>query len=136
MRIALSLLLFSSLTVATAWADAASEAATALQHAYSAAQADNIAELHAGLQRVVNCLVGPRDSLFDSHEHNPCAKAGKGAIPDTTDAAKKQHLKDAMEMAEMGIASEDLSKAIMLATGAVAAIQASQGSSRDEAGRR
>jgi hypothetical protein len=125
MRIALSVFLF---TAAAAWADAASETAIALQHAYAAAQADKIAEVHASLQRVVNCLVGPGDSLFDKHERNPCAKAGKGAIPGTIDAAKKKHLRDAVDMAEMGIANTDLDKAMMLATGTAGAIRASQGS--------
>jgi hypothetical protein len=126
MRIVLSMLLFAGLATATAWADAASETATALQHAYAAAQADNITEVHKSLQRVVNCLVGPQDSLFDRHESNPCGKAGKGAIVDTADPAKKKHLQAAMEMAEMGIANTDLEKAVMLATGAVGAIQAIQ----------
>ncbi len=58
---------------------------------------------------------------------NPCAKAGNGAIPDTADAAKKKHLQDAVDMAEMGIANSDLDKAIMMATGAAGAIRASQG---------
>lgn len=126
MRAGLSMLLVAGFAVGAAWADAASETATALQHAYTAAQADNITDVHKSLQRVVNCLVGPGDSLFDSHELNPCAKAGRGAIADTADAAKKQHLHDAMEMAEMGIANTDLEKAVMLATGAVGAIGASQ----------
>jgi hypothetical protein len=129
MRFALTVFLFAGLTAAVAWADASSETAIALQHAYAAAQADKIADAHASLQRVVNCLVGPGDSLFDKHELNPCAKAGKGAIPDTTDMAKKKHLHDAMEMAEMGIANADLDKAMMLATGAAGAIRASQGGS-------
>jgi hypothetical protein len=127
MRVGLSIVLLAGLTAGAAWADAASETATALQHAYAAAQADNITDMHKSLQRVVNCLVGPGDSLFDRHESNPCAKAGKGAIPDTADAVKKKHLHDAMEMAEMGIANVDLGKAMMLATGAAGAIRASQG---------
>lgn len=123
------MLLLAGLVAGAAWADAASETATALQHAYTAAQADNIADAHKSLQRVVNCLVGPGDSLFDRHESNPCAKTGKGAIVDTADPVKKKHLHDAMEMAEMGIANTNLDKAVMLATGAAGAITASQSNS-------
>lgn len=129
MRGAISVFLLAGFTAVAAWADAASETATALQHAYAAAQADNITEVHKSLHRVVNCLVGPRDMLFDPHELNPCAKAGKGALVDTVDPVKAKHLHDAMEMAEMGIANTDFEKAIMLATGAAGAITASQGSS-------
>lgn len=130
MRAGLSVFLFAGFTTFAAQADAVSETATALQHAYAAAQADNIAGAHKSLQRVVNCLVGPADSLFDRHESNPCAKAGKGAIVDTADPVKKKHLHDAMEMAEMGIANTNLDKAMMLATGAAGEIRASQANSK------
>jgi hypothetical protein len=126
MRVGISMILLAALSAGVAWADAASETAMALRHAYAAAQADNITDVHKSLQRVVNCLVGPQDSLFDRHESNPCAKAGKGAIVDTADPEKKKLLHDAMEMAEMGIANTNLDKSVMLATGAAGAIRASQ----------
>ncbi len=126
MRAALSVFLLAGFTAIAAWADAASETATALQHAYAAAQADNITDAHKSLQRVVNCLVGPGDTLFDPHELNPCAKAGKGAMVDTADPVEKKHLHDAVEMAEMVIANMDLDKTVMFATGAAGAITASQ----------
>lgn len=131
MRAALSVFLFAGFAAVAAWADAASETATALQHVYAAAQADNITDVHKSLQRAVNCLVGPGDTLFDPHELNPCAKAGKGAMVDTADPVKKKHLHDAMEMAEMGIATMDRDKAVMLATGAAGAITASQNNRAD-----
>lgn len=114
------------LSSGAALADATAETATALKHIYLAANADKLADAHANLHRAVNCLVGPKDSLFDAHTTNPCAKSGKGAIADTSDAEERKHLKDAVEMAEMGIASSDLNKATMLATGAAAAVLASQ----------
>ncbi len=122
MRAVFSVLVFTSLTAAAAWADAPSETAAALKHAYAAAQAGKIADVHTNLHRAVNCLVGPADSLFDATA--PCESPGKGALTETTDARKKKHLQDAVDMAEMGIASSDFSKAIMLATGTVGAIRA------------
>jgi hypothetical protein len=126
MRAVIFVVVLSAIAAGAAWADAASETAMALKQTYLAATADKIAEVHVSLHRAVNCLVGPKDSLFDSSATNPCAKAGRGAIVDSTDAVKKKHLQDAIDMAEMGIASSDLDKAIMLATGAAGAIQASQ----------
>ncbi len=126
MRVLVSVFLAGALSCTAAWADAAHETTTALHHLYAAAQADKIAEVHANLHRAVNCLVGPKDSLFDARQSNPCANAGKGAIADTSDKVRKKHLQDAVDMAEMGIASHDLDKAIMMATGAAGAIRASQ----------
>lgn len=125
MRVLFSAIVLAGLSLTGVRADVGSETKLALDHAYLAAQADKIAEVHANLHRAVNCLVGPKDSLFDSRVANPCAKAGKGAIADTSDVRKRKHLQDAVDLAEMGLASDDLEKAIMLATGAAGAIQAS-----------
>ena len=38
---------------------------------------------------------------------NPCAQSGKGAIPDTTDAAKKASLEAAAEKVRAGLAATD-----------------------------
>lgn len=122
-----SIFLAATLTICVAWADAANEAVTALKHAYLAAHADNVAEVHANLQRAVNCLVGPKDSQFNSKEANPCAKDGNGAIADTSDPARKKHLQNAVEMAERAIVSSDFSTSIMLATGAAGEIRAGAG---------
>ncbi len=126
MRAALSLIASACILAAGAWADATAETATALQHAYQAAQSVTLPEIHAGLHRTVNCLVGPKDHLFDASQANPCAKIGKGALVDTRDETKKEHLKDAVDMAEMGIAADDVEKAAMLAAGAAGALRQSQ----------
>jgi hypothetical protein len=42
---------------------------------------------------------------------NPCAQAGKGAIPDTADAKKKAALEAAAAKAREGLADSDLAVA-------------------------
>ncbi len=92
-------------------ADSAKEAATAATHAGLASKAPAIAVVHKHLHHVVNCLVGPNGEGFDAKESNPCAKLGNGAIPDTTDAAVKTMLEDALKTANAGLASDDLATA-------------------------
>lgn len=126
MRIAICLFASAVLSSAAALADANAETAAALKEAYRAAEAPTLAEVHAHLHQVVNCLVGPKDSLFDASQPNPCAKLGKGALIDTKDETARNHLHDAVDLAGMGIASSDFDKAIMLATGAAGALRESQ----------
>jgi hypothetical protein len=90
-----------------AYADAASEIATAAQHAGFAAAAPNLAQTHMHLHHVVNCLVGPRDGDFDKTIMNPCAQEGNGAFPDESDPAIKAKIQSVMSVAEDGIASSD-----------------------------
>jgi hypothetical protein len=99
------------LASSSALADGASETVTAETHAELAAAAADLAGVHMHLHHTVNCLVGPGGTGFDAKEMNPCANAGKGAIPDTTSAATKKHLGDAVTQAEAGIAATDLATA-------------------------
>jgi hypothetical protein len=92
-------------------ADAHSEIVNADEHAGYAAASPDMAGAHAHLHHAVNCLVGPGGNGFDAKEMNPCAQAGKGAIPDTTDAKKKAALEAAAAKAREGIASADLATA-------------------------
>src|SRR5690242_17102724 len=89
-------------------ADGASETVTAQTHADLAAHAADLSGVHMHLHHTVNCLVGPKGTGFDAKELNPCANAGNGAIPDTTDAARKKTLNDAVAKAETGIAATQL----------------------------
>lgn len=91
----------------TAYADAASEIATAAQHAGLAAAAPNLAQTHMHLHHAMNCLVGPQDGDFDKTNMNPCAQQGKGAFPDEGNAEIKVKLQGAMSAAADGIASSD-----------------------------
>jgi hypothetical protein len=90
-----------------AYADAASEIATAAQHAGLAASAPDLLQTHTHLHHVMNCLVGPRDGDFDKTNMNPCAKQGNGAFPDESNPDIKVKLQSAMSLAADGIASSD-----------------------------
>jgi len=94
-----------------AYADAASETVTAQTHADLASHAADLAGVHMHLHHVVNCLVGPAGAGFDAKEINPCANAGNGAIPDTTNPSQKKLLQDAVTKAQSGIAATQLAAA-------------------------
>jgi hypothetical protein len=94
-----------------ALADASQEVTIAATHAGLAAKQTDLAKVHMHLQHALNCLVGPAGSGFDAAPGNPCAKAGKGAIPDSTDAAMKTKLEGAVASAKSGVASSDLAAA-------------------------
>lgn len=92
-------------------ADVSSEIMNARMHAGLAAQASDLATMHAHLHHALNCLVGPQGSGFDAKELNPCQNNGNGAIPDETDAGKKKSLQAAADKASTGIQAGDLSTA-------------------------
>jgi hypothetical protein len=87
------------------------EIAAAAQHAGFAAQGGDIGEVHAHLHHTINCLVGPEGEGFAPKELNPCKPLGNGAIPDTTDAAKKKALEAVLAVANTGVAEADFAKA-------------------------
>ena len=90
-----------------AYADAASEIATAAQHAGLAAAAPDLAQTHMHLHHAMNCLVGPRDGDFDKTNMNPCAQQGNGAFPDESNPDIKVKLQNAMSLVGDGIDSSD-----------------------------
>jgi len=90
-----------------AYADAASEIATAAQHAGLAAAAPDLAQTHMHLHHAMNCLVGPRDGDFDKTNMNPCAQQGNGAFPDESNPEIKVKLQSAMSLVGDGIESND-----------------------------
>ena len=92
-------------------ADAAGEIVTAATHADLAAKAADLAGTQMHLHHALNCLVGPNGTGFDPKNMNPCANSGTGAIPDTTDAAKKSALQAAAATASAGLAATDLKTA-------------------------
>jgi len=103
---------------ATAAADAHSEIVNAGMHAGFAAGSADLGGVHAHLHHTLNCLVGPNGQGYDGKELDPCAQAGHGAIPDTTDASKKAKLEAAAAKARAGIAAGDLAAAKQDATDA------------------
>ena len=120
-----SVALFAAVTFSgSALADTATEISTASDHAGYAVASANVAAIHMHLHHAVNCLVGPGAKEFDPGNENPCEKAGKGAIPDTGDAAAKSKLQAVVTMAEAGIASDDQATAKKHASDAYAALRA------------
>src|ERR1700750_292533 len=107
-RIAMAAVIGGLLTCpVAAYADAASEIATAAEHAGLAAAAPNLTQTHMHLHHVMNCLVGPKDGDFDKTNMNPCAQQGTGAFPDQSNPDIKVKLQNAMSLAGDGIASND-----------------------------
>jgi hypothetical protein len=94
-----------------AFADVHSEIVNAAEHAGYAAAAADIAGVHAHLHHALNCLVGPGGNGFDAKEINPCAHAGNGIIPDTSDAAKKAGFEADADKARAGLADGNLASA-------------------------
>lgn len=105
----LSIALFVSVPAQAA--DIHGEIVTAATHAGLAAQSSTIDTVHMHLHHTLNCLVGPGGNGFDAKEMNPCANSGNGAIPDSSDAAKKAALQNAANKATTGIDETDLAKA-------------------------
>lgn len=91
--------------------DAAKEVSTAAQHAGFANKASDMKAVQMHLQHVVNCLVGPNGQGFDTKQANPCKDQGSGAIPDTTDAAQKKRLSDALAKVNSGLKQTDVAAA-------------------------
>ncbi len=93
--------------------DYGKEVSTASDRAGYAAKSTTIADAHAHFHQPTNCLIGPKGAGFDATAMNPCQGQGDGAIADTTDAAKKQMLENAVTKAQAGLVSEDLGTATM-----------------------
>ena len=100
-----------SLIAVQAHADVKSQIVNAETHAGLAAKATAIDGVHMHLHHALNCLVGPSGTGFDAKQMNPCAHSGNGAIPDSTDEAKKKSLQAAADKAASGIAATDLATA-------------------------
>ena len=92
-------------------ADSTKEVRTAATHAGLAAQAADLKGTQTHLHHVINCLVGPKGQGFDDKEANPCKDQGTGAIPDTTDEARKTALIQALAKANEGLRQTDLAAA-------------------------
>lgn len=122
MGAALAALLMAPMPVLAA--DAAGEIVTAATHAELASKAADLAATQMHLHHALNCLVGPSGTGFDPKNMNPCANAGAGAIPDTSDATKKTALEGAADMARAGLAAADLTTAQKKAADTAAALKA------------
>lgn len=97
----------ATLAPTTALADGPQAIGTAAQHAGFAASGTDLAGVNRHLHHALNCLVGPDGAGFDAAPGNPCAAAG-GAIPQTSDAAKKATLEKAAAQIRTAIGKGDL----------------------------
>lgn len=104
-------LALSPVLVTPALADAAAEITIAQTHAGAAAKQTSIDAVHMHLHHALNCMVGPKGKGYDAAQANPCAKAGNGVIPDTTDATKKAALEQVVARINAGLATNDLANA-------------------------
>ena len=105
-------------------ADAATEITTAATHAGFASKSGTIKMVHAHMHHALNCLVGPGGDGFDTTALNPCKNSGNGAIPDTTDAAKKASLEKVAADLRAGLADDNLASAQKTAAGAETSLAA------------
>jgi hypothetical protein len=119
-------LALAALAAPAAFADAHSEVVQAETHAGLAAKADTLDGVHQHLHHALNCVVGPKGTGYDAKEMNPCANAGNGAMPDTTDAAKKKSLQAAADELTAAIAMTDEAKAKAGATKAATMLKAAE----------
>ena len=92
-------------------ADASTEITTAATHAGFAAKAGTLQMAIAHMHHALNCLVGPGGNGFDGTALNPCKNSGNGAIPDTTDAKKKEALNNIAGMLRTQVMGDDLATA-------------------------
>lgn len=101
----------AALTATPVLADTAAELSIAQNHAGMAAKAPDLQKTQMHLHHAVNCLVGSAGKGFDASAGNPCAKAGNGAIPDSTDSAQKAKLQSIADAAGPGLTTTDLAAA-------------------------
>jgi hypothetical protein len=101
----------AALTATPVLADTAAELNIGQTHAGMAAKATNLKTTQMHLQHALNCLVGPSGDGFNAAPGNPCAKAGNGAIPDSSDDGQKAKLQSAVTSAKAGLATTDLAMA-------------------------
>ena len=113
-------------TGARADMDVNKEVSTAATHAGLAAGSKELPMAQMHLHHVINCLVGPKGKGFDAKPGNPCKDQGNGAIPDTTDAAKKQNLEAALASAKAGLKANTLKAAKDEAQKTVASLKKAQ----------
>ena len=107
-------------------ADAKAEITIAAQHATLASAAGTIAGVHMHLHHTLNCIEGPNGADFSKKDLNPCANAGNGAIPDSTDSTATAKLQMAVSQAVDGLKSNDLKTAQADAAATAATLKAIQ----------
>lgn len=81
-----------------------SQVSTASKEAARAAQSEDIETVHRHLQRLVNCLVGPKREAFDPDSGDPCGAQAGGAMRDLQSVIKVRMLvEQALSLAKVGL---------------------------------
>ncbi|MFZ5789093.1 MAG: hypothetical protein ACOY3L_00190 [Pseudomonadota bacterium] len=97
-------------TAVFAKADPSQEIKTAAEYVASVAEAHDLTTAENNLHYTINCLVGPGGQGFDAKAFDPCKGMGDGAIPDVTNAAKKEALEDALTKVRAALAQRNLER--------------------------
>ena len=102
-------------STATAAADPSAELKTAIDHAGYSAKSEALSQVHLHLHHTLNCLVGPKDKLFDPAAGNPCNGQGNGYLPDAQAAKAEGNAYYeawwAKQIAEQAVTSNNLAEA-------------------------
>jgi hypothetical protein len=104
-------------------ADLHAEITIAAQHASLAAQANDPMVVRMHLHHALNCLEGPKGADFTAKEIDPCANAGSGAIPDSSDSTTSAALELAITQAVQGLSAPSLATAQSDANAAAATLK-------------
>ena len=83
----------------------------ASQHAGLAAKASDAKTTDMHLHDVINCLVGPEDSLYDKSGGDQCANLGDAVHAVSGDRASLKELKGALKKAIRGLRTDDTVRA-------------------------
>ena len=113
-----AMLVSVGLASGVALADGPQQIGTASKHAGFAAASTDMKDVQKHMHHVLNCLVGPNGKGFDASFGNPCNGQGQGAIPETTDAATKAKLEQALTVTRQAVSTSDVAAAKKGATDA------------------
>ena len=95
--------------MALAGGNANQEISTAATHAAMAGNAADTATAIMHFHHVINCLVGPKNRMFDAAVGNPCKDMGNGAMNDVGKKSPEYlQLQQALAMAERAIHAKNL----------------------------
>jgi hypothetical protein len=108
------------------------EIATALQHAGMSAGSSKLEDVHAHLQHVINCIVGPSGAGFDATAEDPCKGQGNGAVNDVDNKShQRKELDEALKDANKGLKDNDMKKAQKYAKDVMKELQEAQKAKKD-----
>ncbi|MDE2234724.1 MAG: hypothetical protein KGL13_09905 [Gammaproteobacteria bacterium] len=103
--------LLAAPAMALAGGNANQEISTAATHAAMAGNAADTATAIMHFHHVINCLVGPKNRMFDAAVGNPCQDMGNGAMNDVGKKSPQYtQLQQVLAMAERAVHAKNLSE--------------------------